>query len=150
MNYRSVPTLCTWANTVFTRQFPPVMGSVVGGRAAFGLVATAVASSLLAVFFDLSAIASIGSVIALLVFTLITVGHMRVRAETGASIIVLAIAAFTTIAVLIAFVFTSLVDEPATAVTLVAITLGSIVIDAWWKRRRDSADRTGPSLAAQV
>ncbi len=133
-----------------TRQFPPVMGSVVGGRAAFGLVATAVASSLLAVFFDLSAIASIGSVIALLVFTLITVGHMRVRAETGASIVVLAIAAFTTIAVLIAFVFTSLVDEPATAVTLVAITLGSIVVDAWWKRRRDSADRTGPSLAAQV
>ena len=133
-----------------TRQFPPVMGSLVAGRAAFGLVATAVASSLLAVFFDLSAIASIGSVIALVVFTLITVGHMRVRAETGANIVVLAIAAFTTVAVLVAFVFTSLVDEPATAVTLVAITVGSIAIDAWWKHRRDSADRTGPTVAAQV
>ena len=133
-----------------TRQFPPVMGSLLGGRVAFGLVATAVASSLLAVFFDLSAIASIGSVIALLVFTLITVGHMRVRSETGANIVVLAIAAFTTVSVLVAFVFTSLVDEPATAVTLVAITVSSIVIDAWWKRRRDSADRTGPSLAAQI
>ena len=56
----------------------------------------------------------------------------------------------TTVAVLVAFVFTSLVDEPATAVTLVAITVGSIVIDAWWKHRRDSADRTGPPVAAQV
>ena len=61
-----------------TRQFPPVMGSLVAGRAAFGLVATAVASSLLAVFFDLSAIASIGSVIALVVFTL---DHRRPHAR---------------------------------------------------------------------
>jgi hypothetical protein len=133
-----------------TRQFPPVMGSVIAGRAAFGLVATAVAASLLAVFFDLSAIASIGSVIALVVFTMITAGHIRVRSETGANVFVLAIAVSTTVAVLVAFVFTSLVDEPATAVTLVAITVGSIAIDAWWKRRRDRADRTGPTLAAQI
>jgi amino acid transporter len=133
-----------------TRQFPPVMGSLVAGRAAFGLVATAVAASLLAVFFDLSAIASIGSVIALVVFTLITAGHIRVRSETGANVFVLAVAVATTVAVLVAFVFTSLVDEPATAVTLVAITVGSIAIDAWWKHRRDSVDQTGPPVAAQV
>jgi len=35
-------------------------------------------------------------------------------------------------------------------VTLVAITVGSIAIDAWWKHHRDSADRTGPTVAAQV
>ena len=133
-----------------TRQFPPVMGSLVAGRAAFGLVATAVAASLLAVFFDLSAIASIGSVIALVVFTLITAGHIRVRSETGANVFVLGVAVATTVAVLVAFVFTSLVDEPATAVTLVAITVGSIAIDAWWKHRRDSADQTGPPVAAQI
>jgi amino acid transporter len=129
-----------------TRQFPPVMGSMVGGRAAFGLVATAVAASLLAVFFDLSAIASIGSVIALVVFTLITAGHIRVRSETGANVFVLAVAITTTVAVLVAFVFTSLIEEPATAVALVAITVGSIVIDAWWKRRRDSGDLTPPPV----
>jgi len=133
-----------------TRQFPPVMGSVIGGRAAFGLVGTAIAASLLAVFFDLSAIASIGSVIALVVFTLITVGHMRVRSETGASIVVLAIAVATTVGVLVAFVFTTLVHEPATAVTLVAITLGSVVLDAWWKRRRDSAGGRDRSVASPV
>jgi amino acid transporter len=123
-----------------TRQFPPQMGSLVGGRAAVGLVGTAVAASLLAVFFDLSAIASIGSVIALVVFALITIGHIRVRSETGASLAVLVIAVTTTVAVLVAFVFTSLVDEPATAVTLVVITAGSIFVDAWWKRKRAGVD----------
>ena len=121
-----------------TRQFPPEMGARLGGRAPTGLVGTAAAASLLAVFFDLSAIASIGSVIALIVFTLITIGHMRVRAETGASLVMLVIAAATTVAVLLAFVFTTLAEEPATAVTLVAITIGSVVVDAWWKHRRDS------------
>ena len=91
-------------------------------------------------FFDLSAIASIGSVIALVVFTLITVGHIRVRSETGASVVVLVIAVTTTVAVLVAFVFTTLVEEPATAVTLVVITAGSIVVDAWWKRKRAGVD----------
>ena len=133
-----------------TRQFPPVMGSLVGGRAAFGLVGTAVAASLLAVFFDLSAIASIGSVIALMVFTLITVGHIRVRSETGASIVMLAIAVTTTVGVLVAFVFTTLVNEPETAVMLVAITTGSVVVDAVWKRRRDGATGSGRELAPQV
>ena len=132
-----------------SRQFPPVMGSRLGGRASVGVVGTAVAASLLAVLFDLSAIASIGSVIALLVFTLITFGHIRVRAQTGANVIVLVVAATTTIAVLVAFVFTSLVEEPGTAVMLVVITLGSILIDALWKRTRDRADGTQTPLAAR-
>jgi drug/metabolite transporter (DMT)-like permease len=56
---------------------------------------------ILAVGFDLTAIASIGSAVALVVFTLVTAGHLRVRAETGAraSVLVLAIAA--TVVVLI-------------------------------------------------
>ena len=75
-------------------QFPPVMGRQVGGRAGTGLVVTAAIAIVLAVGFDLSAIASIGSVIALLVFGLVSVGHLRVRHETGARawILVLAVA----------------------------------------------------------
>jgi uncharacterized membrane protein len=46
----------------------------------------------------------------------------------------------------VAFVFTSLVDEPATAVTLVVITVGSVLIDAWWKQRRDGAGGDRSSL----
>ena len=116
-------------------QFPPAMGTRLAERVPAGLVVTAVAAALLAVFFDLSAIASIGSVVALVVFSLITVGHVRVRHETGANVAVLAVAIVSTVAVLVAFVFTTLVDEPATAVTLVVITLGCIVVDAVWKSR---------------
>ena len=53
-------------------QFPPVMGRRVGGHAAVGIVVTAIAAILLALFFDLNAIASIGSAVALIVFTLVT------------------------------------------------------------------------------
>ena len=41
-------------------QFPPAMGRRVGGRAPMGIVVTATAAIGLAIFFDLSAIASIG------------------------------------------------------------------------------------------
>ena len=44
---------------------------------------------MLAVAFKLDAIASIGSAVALLIFTLITVAHLRVRHETGASAVML-------------------------------------------------------------
>ena len=67
-----------------TRQFPPTLGRRYGGRAPAGLLLTAAIAIVLAIGFDLSAIASIGSAIALLVFALITAGHLRVRHETGA------------------------------------------------------------------
>ena len=56
-----------------------------GGRASAGLLIEAVACVLLAVLFNLDAIASIGSAVALLIFTFITAAHFRVRAETGAN-----------------------------------------------------------------
>ena len=65
-------------------QFPPALGRRLGGRAPAGIVLTAAIAIFLAVGFDLSSIASIGSAIALCVFTLITAAHLRVRGETGA------------------------------------------------------------------
>ena len=41
------------------------------------------------------------------------------------------------VVVLLTFAFTTLVDEPATAVALVAILVMSIVIDLVWKQTRD-------------
>ena len=40
---------------------------------------------------------------------------------------------------LVAFAFTTLVEEPGTAVALVAILLLGIVLDLVWKGRRQSA-----------
>jgi L-asparagine transporter-like permease len=92
----------------------------------------------LAVGFDLSSIASIGSAIALLVFTLITAAHFRVRGETGASTLVLSVAITSTVVVLLTFALTTLVDEPATAVALGVIVLLSVALDIGWKRIRES------------
>ena len=95
---------------------------------------TAAIAIVLAVGFDLSAIASIGSVIALLVFGLVSVGHLRVRHETGARAGILVLAVASTVIVLVSFVFTTLVEEPGTAVALVVILLVSVALDFGWKR----------------
>ena len=68
-----------------TGQFPPLMARKLGGRVSTGLLIEAAACLILAVVFKLDAIASIGSAVALLIFTLITAAHFRVRSETGAS-----------------------------------------------------------------
>jgi amino acid transporter len=117
-------------------QFPPQLGRRSVGGAPAGLLVTAAIAIILAVGFDLSSIASIGSVIALIVFTLVTAGHVRVRGETGARLGVLLLALASTVTVLVAFVFTTLVDEPGTAVLLAVILLVSIGMDVGWKRAR--------------
>jgi amino acid transporter len=127
-------------------QFPPILAGRVAGKVSAGLVVTATIAIVLAAGFDLTAIASIGSAIALLVFTLVTGAHLRVRRETGANTLMLGVALMSTIVVLAAFAFTTLVDEPATAVALVAILSLSVVLDLAWKRRAGSTRRTSPQL----
>jgi amino acid transporter len=129
-------------------QFPPALGRRVGGRAPTGILVTAVIAGILAIGFDLTAIASIGSAVALVVFAFVTAGHLRVRGETGASVALLVLAIVTTVVVLVAFAVTTLVDEPATAVALVVILLLSIVLDAVWKRARAGPTDVQPGIAA--
>ena len=104
-----------------TGQFPPLMARKLGGRASAGLLVEAVACLILAVVFKLDAIASIGSAVALLIFTLITAAHFRVRSQTRANPFILAVAIASAGVVLVTFVFTTLVHEPASMVTLAAI-----------------------------
>ncbi len=129
-------------------QFPPVMGRRLGGRVPVGLLVTAMVSAVLAVGFSLSAIASIGSAVALLVFMLITIGHLRIRRDTGASVVLLVLGVLTTGLALALFVVTTLVDEPASMVTLVAIVLVSIGIDIVWKSRAAGAGQSDGSARA--
>jgi hypothetical protein len=96
----------------------------------------AAACILMAVLFKLDAIASIGSAVALLIFTLITVAHLRIRAETGANVLILMAAIAAAGVVLVTFVFTTLIHEPASIVTLLVILVLSIGLDYWWKRAR--------------
>jgi amino acid transporter len=117
-----------------TGQFPPLMARKLGGRASAGLLIEAGACLVLALVFKLDAIASIGSAVALLIFTFITAAHFRVRAETGASVPILVLAIGTAGLVLLTFVFTTLIHEPASIVTLLAILVLSVGLDFGWKR----------------
>jgi amino acid transporter len=129
---------------VATRQFPPVMARRFAGRASAGLLIVSLVCIALVVGFDLNAIASIGSAVALAVFGLVTVAHLRVRAVTGANVGVLALALVTIAIALLAFVVNELIYEPAAMVALVVILLLSVGLDiAWTRSRASSSDDDG-------
>jgi amino acid transporter len=133
-----------------TGQFPPLMARKLGGRASAGLLIEAGACLVLAVVFKLDAIASIGSAVALLIFTIITVAHFRVRAETGANAVMLALAVATAGLVLVTFVFTTLLHEPASIGALLGILVLAVVLDLWWKRVRRRAKPGSSRVRAGV
>ena len=128
-----------------TGQFPPVMGQKLGPAPVGLLVASAIVI-LMALFFDLNAIASIGSAVALGIFAMVTIGHLRIRSQTGANLPLLVLALVTSAIALITFVFTSLLQEPASIVTLIGIVAVSILLDLVWSRMRDN--RPPPEGAA--
>ena len=117
-----------------TGQFPPVMGKRFGGRVPMGLLVSALGAIVLTVGFSLDAIASIGSAAALLVFSLVTVAHFRVRSETGARLSLLVLALATAGIALFAFIVTTLIAEPAAIWTLAGILLLSVLLEVWWSR----------------
>jgi hypothetical protein len=102
-----------------------------------------VATLLLTVLFDLSAIASLGSAVALLIFTLVSIAHLRVRKDTGARIGLLLLALVTTATTFAVFASTTLADEPATMTALVAIIVLAIGLDLTWKWIADRREGDG-------
>jgi amino acid transporter len=120
-----------------TGQFPPLMGRRLGGRVSVGLLLASTAIIVMVIGFDLSAIASIGSAVALMIFAFVTLAHLRVYRETGAKAWVLVLALAVIAVTLLTFVFTTLVHEPASIVTILAILVLSVGLDVGWSGRRD-------------
>ena len=127
-------------NLVHKGQFPAFMSRRVGGTVPMGLLVVTIAVILLVAFFDLSAIASIGSAVALTIFLMVTIGHLRVRAQTGARLSLLLLGLLTTGVALVTFVFTSLIQEPVSIITLAGILIGSVVLDVAFARRPPSVE----------
>lgn len=82
-------------------QFPPAFGRAGLVGSTRGLTISVVAVLLLANLVDLSAIASLGSVVALAIFILVAVVGLRLRAETGSRTWVIVTAIAATAAVLV-------------------------------------------------
>jgi amino acid transporter len=99
-----------------------------------GLVISALLILALALLFDVSAIASIGSAVALAIFALITIAHLRMTKETGASKFVLILALVGTIVAILLFSWYTLMTSPQTFVILVATIILAWVVEWVWRR----------------
>jgi amino acid transporter len=121
------------------RQFPPFFGrdSRLGPHA--GMLITAALILLVANLVDLSAIASVGSAISLLIFLLVGAAAFKLRAEIGASTAVVLTAIAVTAVVLVAFGIDTLRNAPETFIAILAIAVLAVALDTVWKRMRPAA-----------
>jgi amino acid transporter len=98
-----------------------------------GLVISSILILALALLFDVAAIASIGSAVALAIFTLITIAHLRMTKETGASKIVLVFSLIGTVLAILLFCWNTLITSPQTFAILVATIILAWVVEAIWR-----------------
>jgi amino acid transporter len=110
--------------------FPRFLGeeSRLGPHA--GLLVTAALVLVVANTVDLSAIASIGSAVALMIFLLVGLAGWRRRKDTGSNPAIVLLALAVTATVLAFFVVDTLQSAPATFVAIVCIGLLAVVLDA--------------------
>jgi amino acid transporter len=114
---------------------PPVFGLKRRRRegGTQGLVISALLIIALALLFDVTAIASIGSAVALAIFALMTIAHLRMAKDTGASKAILVLALITTSLAILLFAWYTLLTSPQTFAILVATIILAWVVEAVWR-----------------
>ncbi len=115
-------------------QFPTMFGGVIGRRAPAGLIITAGLVLVVSNVVDLSAIASVGSAIALVVFLLVAAAGYRCRDDTGAHPLISLAAIGVTAVVLAFFAIDTARNDPATFAAIVGIAILAVILDLLWKR----------------
>ena len=115
-------------------QLPPIFGQRRRSGGTQGLLISAFLAILLTVLFDVTAIASIGSAVALAIFTLVTVAHLRMANETKASRVILILTLLTTILAMLLFAWYTFITSPETFVILVVTIILAWVTEAVWLR----------------
>ena len=123
------------------RQFPAIFARKLGPHGVFGLLIAGTIVIVMSLLFDLSAIASMGSAVTLIFFTLITIGHIRLASETGAKVWVLVVATLAALGTFLLFFFGSLIDEPETMTAIVVVLLLAAVANfvTKWLQGRELA-----------
>lgn len=117
-----------------THQFPKQFGYRVGEAGTWGTIISAVIIAVFTLLLDLSAIASVGSCIALLIFMVVGLGHLRITDRTGARRWVLYLGIATVVITLLLFTFTTLIHEPATLITFAILLALAVLVDRFWRR----------------
>jgi hypothetical protein len=120
-------------------QFPPFLAQRVRSGT-MGLLVTGGMVVILAAIFDISAIANLGSAIALFGFFLVSVAHLRVVGETGAQRWLIILGAIVTAGAFIYFTVTTIVVDPVTLVALIAFLVLAVILDLIWKGVRGAQE----------
>jgi L-asparagine transporter-like permease len=129
-------------------QFPPIFGQPGRFRGTRGVTITVLLVLILANVFDLSAIASLGSAVALIVFLVVGFAGLRLRRETGASAAIVVVAMLATGVVLVLFAIDTARNAPETFVAMIVLGGLAVVLDLVWKRVRPGPNE--PLAEAQV
>jgi amino acid transporter len=118
-------------------QFPPVFGGRARLLGTRGLAISVGIVVVMALFLDLSTVASVGSAVALAVFAMVGVAAIRLRAETGSNLVLLLAAVAATLLVLVLFAIDTARNEPRTFVAMLVVGVLAAVLDFLWKRQRE-------------
>jgi amino acid transporter len=118
--------------------FPEWFGSRSRLGAKGGLVTTTGLVLLVANLVNLSAIASVGSAVSLIVFVLVGAAGYRRRADTGSNTAVVVLAIAVTAIVLAFFAVDIVRNDPGTFIAIVGIAVASVVLDAVFRRRSET------------
>ncbi len=119
-----------------SQMFPPVFGQLTRVGGTRGLMISVIVVLLLAIFVDLTAIASLGSAVALAIFLVTTIAAYRLKGETGSRSSLLVAGMVLTVVVLLVFGVQTLRTEPATFLAIIGILVLAIVLDLTWSRIR--------------
>ena len=117
-------------------QFPAVLGRTTRSGAPMGLLVTAGVVLVVSNVVELSAIASVGSAVALCVFLLVAIAGYRRRADTGANAAVVLAAIAVTAVVLAFFGIDTARNAPATFIAILAIAALAVVFNLLWAHPR--------------
>lgn len=128
-------------------QIPRIFGRQSGKNGNLGTALSTVLVCILTMFFDLSAVASIGSVVALIIFIMVGIAHLKLIAETGANRLLVYLSIITCAITLLAFCIDTLPDEPETAVALVVFLVAAVVVDRFWRRIPYLRNEDQPAVA---
>jgi amino acid transporter len=120
--------------------FPSIFGA--GSRLGKhgGLIITGALVLVVANLVDLSAIASVGSAVALMIFVLVGIAGYRRRADTGSNTAIVVSAIGVTAVVLGFFAVDTWQNAPQTFTAIIAILIAAVLLDRWTRPRAPQAE----------
>lgn len=123
------------ADVAANEQISPALARTVWRGGTIALFVSGAIVAVLVVFFPLSIVGQMASLAFLVVYGAVSVGHLRIRAKTGAKAWPLVAAIVINSLLFLMLLFNAAKDSPASAVFMVVAFVGSFAFEAIFRRR---------------